>query len=317
MDTNPHLPANHNTVAASPRFVAQLLVACLVAVAVVGADVRPPVTTSLSDDRGIGVSVPDLVAHHTGGIAARLHDADGEPLAGDLFLLIGSGGSTSKARVYDSTPYIHGRPRHPDTVASNLLAARTVERITGADLEVIEMTSASAGGPSGGITRAIAYLNVLSDGGFTAGLRIAATGVLSPEGHVSSIDDIDAKAAAAHLAEADVLFTPTVPTRWALDAYGSRLVGELVRDPDTGGSFHDPRRIEQFRQWGAHRPSGMDVIDTRHIIDVSSYLCGAGSTFACDVTEQLGRLAQQRLDSLTEDASFDVARFRSISRPSG
>jgi len=317
MDTNPHLPASHTTVAASPRFVAHLVLACLVAVGVVGDDVRPPVTTSPSDDRGVGVPVPDLVADHAGGIAARLYDADGEPLAGDVFLLIGSGGSTPKARVYDSTPYTHDRPRHPDTVASNLLAARTVERITGAEVEVIEMTSASAGGPSGGLTRAIAYLNALSEGGFTGGLRIAATGVLSPEGHVSSIDDIDAKAAAAHLAEADVLFTPTVPTRWALDAYGARLVGELVRDPDTGGSFHDPRRIEQFRRWGAHRPSGMDVIDARHIIDVSSYLCGAGSTFACDVTGQLGRLAQQRLDSLTEDAGNESARLRSISQQSG
>ena len=317
MDTNPHLPAAHDAVAASPRFVAHLLLACLVAVAAVGADVRPPVTTSPSDDRGVGVPVPDLMADHAGGIAARLHDADGEPLAGDVFLLIGSGGSTPQARVYDSTPYTHGRAPHPDTVASNLLAARTVERITGAELEVIEMTSASAGGPSGGITRAIAYLNVLSDGAFTGGHRVAATGVLSPEGHVSSIDDIDAKAAAAHLAEADVLFTPTVPTRWALDAYGARLVGELVREPETGRSFHDPRRIDQFRRWGAQRPSGMDVIDVRHIIDVSSYLCGAGSTFACDVTGQLGRLAQQRLDGLTEDSGNESARLRSIGRQPG
>ncbi len=317
MDTNQHLAAPHNAVSTPVRFVARFLLVGLVAVAVSGTDVDTPITASASDDQRVGVSVPDLLADHAGGIAARLYDADGEPLAGDLFLLIGSGGATPNARVYDSTPYTHDRPRHPDTVASNLLAARTVERITGADVDVITMTSASAGGHSGGLTRAIAYLNVMSEGGFTGDLRVAATGVLSPAGLVSSIDGIDAKAAAANLAGADVLFTPTVPTSSTIDAYGARLVGELVRDPDTGSSFHDPRRIEQFRRWGAHRPSGMDVIDARHIIDVSSYLCGAGSTFACDVTEQLGRQAQERLETLAEDAGNESARLRSISQQSG
>jgi len=318
MDISPHLPAGHSTGAASRRIGAHMLLACLVVAAVTGVGARPPVVAiSPGGDRGVGVPAPDLAADYDGGIAARLHDANGTPLVGDLFLLIGSGGSTPAARVYDSTPYTHTHGSHPDTMASNRLAARTVEVITGADVELIEMTNASAGGSSGGLTRAIAYLNVASDGAFTAGLRVAATGVLSPEGHVSSIDGIDAKAAAAHLAGADVLFTPTVPTQGALDATGARLVGEVVRGPGTGRSFNDPRRVQLFREWGATRPSGMDVIDARHLIDVSAYLCGAGSAFACNVTERLDQLTQQRLDELTDEASIEDKRLRSISGRTG
>ncbi len=318
MDISQHLPTGHHTFAASWRIGVQVLLAGFFAVAITAAGVRPPVVDiSPGDDRGVGVPAPDLAADYDGGIAARLYDADGTPLVGDLFLLIGSGGSTPAARVYDSTPYTHTHGSHPDTVDSNRLAARTVEVITGADIELIEMTNASAGGSSGGLTRAIAYLNVLSDGAFTGGLAVAATGVLSPEGHVSSIDGIDAKAAAAHLAEADVLFTPNVPTQGALDAYGARLVGEVVRDPSTGSSLNDARRVQLFREWGANRPSGMDVVDARHLIDVSAYLCGAGSAFACDITERLDDLAQQRLDERTAEASVEVERLRPISGHSG
>ena len=312
MDIETHLPARHTTLrTARRRPVAHALLTFLVALAAVGFEL-PVVANSPEGDQETGESEADMVSDHVGGIAARLYDADGTPIVGDVFLLIGSGGSTPNARVYDSTPYTHDRGTHPDIVASNLLAAQTVSTITGSDVDFIEMTNGPGGGPSGGLTRAIAYLNVLSDGAFTADLRIAVTGQLSPEGHVSAIDDIDAKAAAAHLADADVLFTPSVPTDEARDAYGARLAGELVRDPSTGRSLNDPRRVELFRRWGADRPAGMDIIDVRHLIDVSSYLCGAGSAFACHITEQLDQQAEQRFADLTDDASAELARFRSV-----
>jgi hypothetical protein len=318
MDIDTHLPARHTTIrTARRRPVAHALLAFLVATGAVG--FGPPVAANSPEgDRETSESTsesePDIVADHAGGIAARLYDADGTPIVGDVFLLTGSGGSTPNARVYDSTPYTHDQGTHPDIIASNLLAAQTVSTITGSDIEIIEMTNGPGGGPSGGLTRAIAYLNVLSDGAFTADLRIAVTGQLSPEGHVSAINHIDAKTAAAHLAGADVLFTPTVPTSEARVAYGARLAGELVRDPSTGRSLNDPRRVELFRRWGADRPAGMDIIDVRHLIDVSSYLCGAGSAFACHITEQLDQQSEQRFEELTDEASAELARFRSVSR---
>jgi hypothetical protein len=74
--------------------------------------------------------------------------------------------------------------------------------------------------------------------------------------------------------------------------------------------LNDARRLATFGRWGADRPDGIDVVDARHLIDVSAYLCGAGSGFACRVTESLDRLAQQRLDDLTEEASAELRRLR-------
>ena len=161
--------------------------------------------------RAIG-SGPDRTGDQEGGIAARLHDADGRPIAGEVFLLIGSGGSTAPARVYDTTPYVHDHEVHPDTVASNRIANRTVRTLTGTPVDLVEMTNSAAGGPSGGVTRAIAYLDIVSDGAFTGDLRVAATGRMRPGGHLGAIEDIDSKTVAADLADVDVLFTPTVPS---------------------------------------------------------------------------------------------------------
>lgn len=302
MHTETDTAFDHTTRTAVPRF----LLGCLAAVAAVG---LPGVaTTAPVDDRT--PATPAVIADHPGGIAARLHAADGTPLPGNVFLLIGPSEAGAEARVYDTTPYTHDRGVHPDTEASNLLANRVVRTITGSEIPLVEMTHASAGGPSGGLTRAIAYLDIVSDGEFTGDLRVAATGQLSSEGHLRGIDHIDAKAAAADLADVDVLFTPTLPTKQTLEAHAARLVGEIARDPHMGGALNDPRRLAAFRQWGADRPVGMDVVDARHLIDVSAYLCGTGSTFACEVTESLDQLAQQRLDDLTAQASSELHRLR-------
>ena len=254
------------------------------------------------------------MSDQVGGIAARLHDADGRPIAGDVFLLIGSGTSTARARVYDATPYVHDHEIHPDTVASNRIANRTVGALTDSPVELVEMTNAAAGGPSGGVTRAIVYLDIVSDGAFTGDLRVAATGRLRPGGHLGAIENIDSKTVAAHLADVDVLFTPTVPSVEAREAHGARIVGELVRDAATGDALNDPHRVGLFHEWGADRPTGMDIVDVRHLIDVSSYLCGAGSGFACEVTERLDRQAEQRFQALTDEARSETDRFLATAR---
>lgn len=258
----------------------------------------------------------DVVADHRGGTAARLFDGDGSPIPGNVFLLLGPASATTPARVYDATPYEHASGRHPDTIASNLVAHRVVRTITGSDVGVVDMTSASGSGPSGGLTRAIAYLNIVSGGRFTGDLRVAATGQLTPDGHVGGIDNIDPKTVAARLADVDVLFTPTVPTGEVADAYGARLVGEVARDPKAGHSLNDPRRLALFSLWGAGRPVGMDIVDARHLIDVSSYLCGAGSEFACAVTTALDDQARRRHAQRTDAARPENERLRAVAERS-
>ena len=308
MHTDTLLPTRPVTARTSRSgIIAHLLVVCLVAVSMAG----DASSGSAHAVPGTGTPTPDVVGDEAGGVAARLHDADGAPLAGYVFLLFATGSETAGARVYDLTPYTHQGATHPDTVRSNRLAAATVAAITRAAVEVVDMTNAPGGGPSGGLTRAIAYLDIVSDGAFTGDLRVAATGQLTPEGHLRGIENIDAKTVAADLAGADVLFTPTVPSSATRTDHGARLAGEAVRDPGTGNALNDRRRIEQFRRWGDTRPAGMDIVDARHLIDVSAYLCGAGSEYACEVTERLDDQARQRYEELTAEASAEAARFRS------
>jgi hypothetical protein len=232
--------------------------------------------------------LPDGVAEYVGGIAARVHTAEGAPIAGDLFLLMATPGSNRTARLYDQTPFTHTNGPHSDTNESNRVAADVIEAVTGVDLALRDFTSAPGGGNSGGITYAIAYLNLVSNGAFTNELSVAATGELEPLGYVHPINGINEKTAAAHLAGAEVLFTPSIPTAETIDAHGDRVVGELFRARDTGATLADERVLDSYRRWGTHRPEdAMDIVGVRHFGDVAAYLCGTGSAYACEIRDLL------------------------------
>lgn len=245
---------------------------------------------------------PDEVADYAGGIAARLHTADGHPLPGDVFMLMAVAGSDAEARLYDRTPYTHDNGVAADSHESNVTAVAVVETITGADLDLLDLTTAPAGGPSAGIAYAIGYLDVISDGAFTGDLRIAATGRIDHHGYVGPITAVDEKAAAAHLADVDVLFTPSTPTDGRLTTFAARYTGEHHRTSHTGTPLADERKLDNYTAWGATRPDGMDVVHVRHIADVAAYLCGAGSTDACHVMDLLGPTTTEFASSPTDTA---------------
>lgn len=200
-------------------------------------------------------------------------------------MLMAVAGSDNDARLYDRTPYTHDNGTAADSHESNLTAVDTVETITDADVELLELTTAPAGGPSAGITYTIAYLNVISDGAFTGELRVAATGRIDKHGYVGPINAIDEKTAAAHLADADVLFTASTPTDGHLGAYAARHVGERTRARNTGAPLSDERQLDNYTTWGATRPDAMDIVHVRHIADVAT--CGTGSSYACHITDLL------------------------------
>lgn len=58
----------------------------------------------------------------------------------------------------------------------------------------------------------------------------------------------------------------------------------------------------------------MDIVDARHLIDVAAYLCGAGSTYACDVTDLLDRYAQQQFARVAGEARPEEERLRAVRR---
>jgi hypothetical protein len=233
------------------------------------------------------VSTPDRVAEYPGGVAARLYIDEEEPVPGEVFLLMATHGSDAAARAYDRTPFRHDGGVHDDTVESNVAAVEFVEDLTGEDIELLDLTSAPAGGDSGGVAYALGYLDLASEGGFTAGLRVAATGRIRLDGYVEPVSAIDEKTAAAALADAAVLFTATIPDEATIAAHGARFVGEMrwTRRPDS--TLAEERHWDRYHTWGDDRPDGMDVVAIRHIGDVAAYLCGAGSIPACRVVEEL------------------------------
>ena len=243
------------------------------------------------------ITPPDLVGAFAGGVAARVRTADGAAVPGDVFMLMATEGSEAKARVFDQTPFTHARGVAADTLGSNHAAVAAVAAITGAHLEMVDLTSPPGGGSSGGLAYTIAYINVVTRGAFTGRLRVAATGALAVDDYVLPIKAIDEKSAAAHLADADVLFTPSTPSDATLALYASRFVGELFRARDTGSDLAGERLWTNYRRWGADRPEGMDVVAVRHIGDVAAYLCGAGADVACAIADTLaGRSTAVKID---------------------
>ena len=254
-----------------------------------------PLVVAASSARDQAIA-PDSVAEYVGGIAARIYTVDGSPVPGNVFVLMAIAGSDEHARLYDETPYTHDKGIASDTLDSNLTAVKMVETITGAELHRLDFTTAPGGGPSGGLIYAISYFNVVSNGAFTGEVRVAATGELGPQGYVRAINAIDEKTGAAHFAGADVLFTPSTPSADTIDAYSTRHVGELFRVRNTGTPLAEERQLDSYLGWGTDRPSGMDIVGTRHIADVAAYLCGAGSEYACSI---LGFLADETTGGAT------------------
>ncbi|MBG7605628.1 MAG: hypothetical protein IZT58_13535 [Actinobacteria bacterium] len=335
METNHQLnaPANDNrTERLAPtgrRFVRAVAVAVLLAVG------APTMATAGEEDRSAAPTVeasadmsssqlaaplapasshrggqPDRVADYVGGIAARVHSDDGERIPGDLFLLMALAGSDTDARLYDHTPYLLDSDQtHPETIESNQQAVRTIEAITDTDLQMVNFTSAPGGGPSAGITYAIAYLNIISDGAFTGDLVVAATGSLEPHGYVHPINAINEKTAAARLAGADVLFTPSFPAAELLAVHGTRIVGELSRARNTGSTLTNERQWDNYHRWGMNRPNNeMDIVGIRHIGDVATYLCGAGSDYACNINLLLENVVTDTSETTQENTPHSGPR---------
>ncbi len=256
---------------------------------------------------------PDRTADYVGGAAALLRTSDGSEVPGTLFVLMAYRGSQAKARVYDETHYAPaGRETHPVSFESNRQAVSLVEELTGHEVERIDFTSPPGGGLSTGLTYTIAYLDLLSDGAFTGDLRVASTGELRPHGYVSPISAINEKAAAAHLAGVDVLFTPSRPSSDTLVAHAGRFEGALSRSRNTGLTLEAEGHWAEYEAWGASQTAdGMDVIGVRHVGDVAAYLCGAGSDEACRIRLLLSEVVVddstgQRQPNVVDGVGVDV-----------
>ena len=255
---------------------------------------------------------PDHIASYVGGTAARLRRSDGTLVPGELYLLMATPGSDAHARLYEQTPFTHDQGPHADTIVSNAAAQETAVAITNIDTDLVEFTTAPGGGPSGGLTYLLAYLNIISDGEFTADFSVATTGELEAEGYIDLVTAVNEKVGAARAAGVDVLFTSTAPSHAKVAEHAERHVGQWFHSRHGRVTLAEERQLGEYQTWGATRPAELDIVVVGHIADVAAYLCGARSQFACLVADRLGGTTTS--DTLT---SYDLIRLAIDDQPTG
>ena len=231
---------------------------------------------------------PDITADTVGGMAARMHLADGTPVPGRLFQLMAIQGSEATVRVYDETAFVHDNGIHPITSETLDSATEIAADIAGAEIERIDMTTAAGGGDSAGLLYVLSHLQLITDGALAGDIELAATAALTAEGRLAPISAPDEKLAAAAVAGVDVVFTSTQPSADAIEAVDGRWVN-VPRRTRTGDVAAD-RGWDEYRSFGAER-TGLDVVGVRHVGDAVAYLCGAGSAVACDLLPAVAGLA--------------------------
>lgn len=239
-----------------------------------------------------GVPAPDAVDSRVGGIAARIHLADGSAVPNRLFTLMGARGSELTVRVYVETPFTHEEGTFADTEASAFLAAEIVSTVVDGTVQPLSMTTPPAGGASVGLPYAIAHLDLFTNGAFSDLTEMAATGTLARGGYVMPVSAVDEKAVAAHAAGVRVLFTPSLPSAEILADLGAHVVGELTRGRRPHETLAEERRWSRYEMWG-RQANGFTVVGVRHVGDVAAWLCGAGSASACEIADRFNALERE------------------------
>jgi hypothetical protein len=246
-------------------------------------------------------AAPDVISDDIiGGYAIRLHTVNGTALPGDVFLLAAHGVNDRKVFVFDDTPYTTTSDRaHADTIAANINAHHVATTITGSDVPLLDLTTSGGGGPSGGVAYTIAYLDVISNGGFTGDLRVAGTGRVWPGGRYNPVDGIEQKVAAAYVADVGVMFSAGMPTTLS-EAHDLpvRIERASLTNIDTARASLS-ERVEMYTELGVTRPTdGLDVVGISHVIDIAAYLCGSGSDYACEIVDLIDDSMVQQLQTL-------------------
>jgi hypothetical protein len=234
-------------------------------------------------------SSPDVrLPTPTGGWALRLQDVTGAQLPSDLWMLAASD-DTQATVLFDVTPAVPAGRRDTFTmISSNLMAHHTAELVTGTELPLIDFVSPGGDGPSAGLMFLVAYLDVATAGRFTNGWEVAGTGAIAADGNVVSVSQIAKKAVAAYATTPDVIVFPSAPATDMTFGFQFDSPPSLI---PAGTSRFVARDWFAYASFGASAAAVADVgavapppmVVVHHIGDLAAFLCGAGSTVACDL----------------------------------
>jgi hypothetical protein len=257
------------------------------------------------------VSFPDpdrVLTAPRGGTAIRLRDVTSGSLT-SLWVVAASEPEGADVRIYDVTTTPPATPLlQPKFDLSNRVAHATAEAVTGMSTPLRRWGAAAGDGPSAGLLLTIAYLDVLSDGSFTDGVAVTASGTIGADGLVGQVGSGSGKSVAAAAAGVEVMFA------------NSEVDPVLL---EMSLSFGVPDQSVYLRPWSSSRswdlftdagarwadarsrtPVPLSVVQVRHIGDVAAWLCGAGSEVACSM---LGSLASFTFDVPSSDTSVAAA----------
>ena len=231
--------------------------------------------------------VSDTPDGQVGGQASRIEfeDADLDASISAWYRLAYVPGGT-RLRVYD-----HYAPtvQHPDAamIRSERVAWWTANEFLGnphrsfaADQLPIwaRVHTGIDTGPSAGLMFALGYLDALTPGALVGNLRVAGTGMVSLDGLVGPVKEIDVKVAAAMLTRPDVIFTPRSPQP-VEDV--TVIESRNTRHPTSGyttGAWLNVAGFEQSGRVAATHPGTVAIVVLYDLRQALAWLCGRTSS---------------------------------------
>ncbi len=133
--------------------------------------------------------------------------------------------------------------------------------------------TANIDGPSAGLIFTLARLDVLTPGRLGGHLRIAGTGAIGSDGVVTAVRMVNARLAAARLADPDVFFAPDIPD-------GSDPIAVVVShqgDPSphrTIGDWLNTTGYERAGRDAAAEPRTLKLVEVSDVRQALAWLCG-------------------------------------------
>jgi hypothetical protein len=132
--------------------------------------------------------------------------------------------------------------------------------------------SGGTDGPSAGLLFTLADLDLLTPGPLAGPLRVAATGAIGSDGVVTPVRMVDAKLAAARLANVNVMFAPDFPDTIPVTMIASHLGNPTPER--TIGDWVNTTGYEQAGRLAAHNPSHRALVTVDDIRQALAWLCG-------------------------------------------
>ena len=226
-----------------------------------------------------------------GGRAARIELADGGRHQLSTFYRLAYVDGGTRLQLFEHYPATTTGPA-ADMAISQATAWKFANRVVGTpgSATVPRWAHVATGGDTGlsaGLIFTLADIDALTPGALAGNLRIAGTGGIGSDGVVTPAFGLDAKLAAAMLADPDVVFVTGTPPgtthHTVIAAHSTRLV-------DAGVGAGEWLNVGAFRRAGrlaAADPGSTAVVEVHDVRQALAWLCGrTGIATSCDVARR-------------------------------